>query len=378
MSATDTIQFIDLRAQQNRIQHQIEAAIKKVLAHGNYILGPEVKELEEKLAVFSGARHVVSCASGTDALLLVLIARGIKAGDAVLMPSFTFVSTAEVVALLGATPVFVDVKADDFLISPTSLEAAIQDAVKKGLRPKVIIPVDLFGQPADYAAINRIGNSYDLFVMADAAQSFGGARGDKRVGTLAPVTATSFFPAKPLGCYGDGGAIFTDDEGLGLVLRSVRVHGKGQDKYDNVRIGTNGRLDTLQAAILIEKLRLFPEEIEARQRVAARYTVGLKDIVNTPRVVPGTISAWAQYTLRLDRRDAVAARLKEHNVPTAVYYPKPLHQQTAYTRFPTAPGGLPVSEQLAQEVLSLPMHPYLEPQTQDFIIEAVRAAVNNV
>ncbi|MGH8522299.1 MAG: DegT/DnrJ/EryC1/StrS family aminotransferase, partial [Gammaproteobacteria bacterium] len=335
------IQFIDLAAQQQRLGPGIQAAMARVLAHGNYILGPEVKELEQKLAEFSGARHVVSCASGTDALLMVLMAKGVQAGEAVFMPSFSFVSTAEVVALLGATPVFVDVEAEDFLMSPTSLEAAIQDALKKGLRPKVVIPVDLFGQPADYAAIGKLAKNYDLFVLADGAQSFGGARGDKRVGTLAPVTATSFFPAKPLGCYGDGGAIFTDDEALAQVLLSLRVHGQGQDKYDNVRIGINGRLDTLQAAILIEKLRLFPEEIEARQRVAARYTDGLEDIVKTPRVVPGTISAWAQYTLRLDGRDAVAARLKERGVPTAVYYPKPLHQQTAYTRFPTAPGGLP-------------------------------------
>ncbi|MGH8511469.1 MAG: DegT/DnrJ/EryC1/StrS family aminotransferase, partial [Gammaproteobacteria bacterium] len=322
------IQFIDLAAQQQRLGPGIQAAMARVLAHGNYILGPEVKELEQKLAEYSGARHVVSCASGTDALLMVLMAKGVQAGEAVFMPSFSFVSTAEVVALLGATPVFVDVEAEDFLMSPTSLEAAIQDALKKGLRPKVVIPVDLFGQPADYAAIGKLAKNYDLFVLADAAQSFGGARGDKRVGTLAPVTATSFFPAKPLGCYGDGGAIFTDDEALAQVLLSLRVHGQGQDKYDNVRIGINGRLDTLQAAILIEKLRLFPEEIEARQRVAARYTDGLEDIVKTPRVVPGTISAWAQYTLRLDGRDAVAARLKERGVPTAVYYPKPLHQQT--------------------------------------------------
>lgn len=374
MTQRRPIQFIDLAAQQQRLAPSIQAAIARVLAHGHYILGPEVKELEQKLAEFSGARNVVSCASGTDALLMVLMARGVRAGDAVFMPSFTFVSTAEVVTLLGATPVFVDVE-EDFLTSPTSLEAAIQDAVEKGLRPKVIIPVDLFGQPADYAAIYSIAKSHDLFVLADAAQSFGGARSGKRVGTLARVTATSFFPAKPLGCYGDGGAIFTDDEGLAQVLRSLRVHGKGQDKYDNVRIGINGRLDTLQAAILIEKLRLFPEEIETRQRVAARYTEGLKDIAKTPRVAAGGVSAWAQYTLRMEGRDAVAARLKEHNVPTAVYYPKPLHQQTAYRRFPTAPGGLLVSEQLAKEVLSLPMHPYLEPETQDFIIEAVRLAI---
>lgn len=377
MTVNDPIQFIDLRAQQDRLQPQIEQAINKVLAHGRYILGPEVGELERALAEFSGAKHVITCASGTDALLMALMALGVRPGDAVFIPSFTFVATAEVVVLLGGTPVFVDVNEDDFLISMTSLEGAISEARKRNLRPRVVIPVDLFGQPLDYREVDEIARAFDLHVIADAAQSFGGARAGRRVGTLAAITATSFFPAKPLGCYGDGGAIFTDDEGIAQVLRSLRVHGQGQDKYDNVRIGINGRLDTLQAAILIEKLRLFRDEIEARQRVAERYTEGLKDIAKTPRVAPGGVSAWAQYTLRMERRDAVAARLKELGVPAAVYYRKPLHQQTAYARFPAAPGGLPVSEQLAQEVLSLPMHPYLDHETQDVIIEAVRLAIDN-
>jgi dTDP-4-amino-4,6-dideoxygalactose transaminase len=372
------IPFIDLAAQQQRIGPDLQATIARVLRHGAYILGPEVTALEAKLSEFCGARYAVSCASGTDALLMVLLAKGVKPGNAVFMPSFTFVATAEVVALLGATPVFVDVRIDDFLMDNASLEAAIQESKRLGLNPKAIIPVDLFGQPADYKAIAPIAEAHGLFVLADAAQSFGGARDGRRVGTLAPVTATSFFPAKPLGCYGDGGAVFTDDEELANVLTSVRVHGQGQDKYDNVRIGINGRLDTLQAAILIEKLAIFAEEIEMRQQVAQRYTDGLKDVATTPAVTNGVTSAWAQYTLRCRNPRAIAAYLKERNIPTAFYYPKPLHRQDAYLQFPSAPGGLPVSEQLAREVISLPMHPYLAPEIQDEIIRAVREAVNRV
>jgi dTDP-4-amino-4,6-dideoxygalactose transaminase len=292
------------------------------------------------------------------------------------VPSFTFASTAEVVALLGAAPIFVDVLEDSFNIDPANLDAAALAVRAAGeLRPAGVIPVDLFGQPADYAAVQAVANRHGLWVMADAAQSFGAKQGGRGVGTLAETTTTSFFPAKPLGCYGDGGAIFTDDDGMAEVLRSIRMHGKGTDKYDNARIGINGRLDTIQAAVLIEKLAIFGDEIDARQRIAERYDRLLRDVARVPAVAPGSTSAWAQYTLVLDDRDRVAARLKEKGVPTAVYYPKPLHEQTAYRRYPTAPNRLPVSTDLSRRVLSLPMHPYLDEATQDRIVEAVRGAL---
>jgi len=368
------IPFIDLGAQQRRIRDRLEQAIARVLAHGQYIQGPEVAELERRLAGFCGARHAVACASGTDALLLALMALGIGPGQAVFVPSFTFVATAEAVALLGATPFFVDV-GDDFLLDPEGLAPAIDEARRLGLEPRVVIPVDLFGHPADYRAIEAVAASQGLCVIADAAQGFGGARYGRRVGTLAGFTATSFFPAKPLGCYGDGGAIFTDDPERVSVLTSLRVHGQGTDRYDNVRVGINGRLDTLQAAILIEKLAIFEDEIAARNRVAVRYSEGLRDVAETPRVVPGAVSAWAQYTIRLEHRDAVATALETHQVPTAIHYPKPLHLKSAYLGFPRPSEGLPVAERLAGEVLSLPMHPYLEPLVQDRIISAVREAI---
>lgn len=368
-----TISFIDLKAQQEQIKPQIEAAIARVLAHGKYILGPEVSELEAQLAEFCGARFALTCASGTDALLLALMAKGIGPGDAVFVPSFTFVATAEVVVLLNATPVFVDVDVDTFLMDVQSLKAAVETAGKQGLTPKAVIPVDLFGQPADYVQIQEIADTFELIVVGDAAQSFGATRAGKRVGTLAPITATSFYPPKPLGCYGDGGAAFTDDETVIDLLRSLRVHGQGSNKYDNVRIGINGRMDTMQAAILLEKLSIFEDEIAARQRVADRYNDALADIAQTPVVAAGSSSVWAQYTIRLKNRAHVAAQLKESGVPTAIYYPIPLHRQAAYQGFPTAPGGLPVSEQLAGEVLSLPMHPYLNEKTQEVIIEALKS-----
>ena len=367
--------FVDLKAQQERIKPQIEAAITRVLAHNQYILGPEVKLLEQRLAEFSGAQHVLSCASGTDALILPLMVKAIGPGDAVFVPSFTFVATAEVVVLLGATPVFVDVHPETFLMDVDSLASAIEAAEKQGLKPKAIIPVDLFGQPADYERIREAARSKNLFMLADAAQSFGASREGKRVGTLAPMTATSFFPAKPLGCYGDGGAVFVDDPAMLEVLESLRVHGEGKNKYENERIGMNGRCDTMQAAILLEKLVIFEEEIAARQRVADRYNEALADVAKTPAVETGSTSVWAQYTIRLDNRDHVAARLKGSGVPTAIHYPIPLHRQLAYQRFPTAPSGLPVSEKLAGEVLSLPMHPYLSETDQSMIIDAVRSAV---
>jgi dTDP-4-amino-4,6-dideoxygalactose transaminase len=337
-----------------------------------------VTQLEADLAAFCGARHVVSCASGTDALLMVLMARGVGPGDAVLCPSFTFCATGEVVALLGATPVFVDVDEATFNMDVESLTRGIATARRLGLKPVAVIAVDLFGQSADHDAIGTIAAAEGLFVLDDAAQSFGATYKGRRLGTFGLATATSFFPAKPLGCFGDGGAILTDDATLAETLRSVRVHGQGSDKYDNIRIGLTARLDTMQAAILIEKLKIFADEIAARNRVADRYAQGLRDVVAVPHVVAGCTSVWAQYTIRLPKgvdRDGFAAALRTKGVPTAVYYPKSMHQQTAYRDFPVADGGLPVCERLSADVISLPMHAYLDEPTQARVIEAVRSAL---
>jgi dTDP-4-amino-4,6-dideoxygalactose transaminase len=371
---TGPLAFIDLAEQRRRIAPEIDAAIAAVLDHGKFIMGPEVARLEAELCDFTGATHAVSCASGTDALVLALLAHGVGPGDAVVVPTFTFAATAEAVALLGATPVFADIDAVSFNVDPVSVEAALGVAVDAGLHPVGIIPVDLFGLPADYDAIAKIAAANDLWVLADAAQSLGGSLGVGRVGTLAPVTTTSFFPAKPLGCYGDGGAVFCTDDAYDQVLRSLRVHGQGSDKYDNVRIGINGRIDTLQAAILLVKLGIFKGEIDARQRVASRYADLLAGLVQTPTVPEGSSSAWAQYTVRVTDRDDVAVALKDVGIPTAVYYPRPLHQQTAYRSFPTAP-QMGESERAAGEVLSLPMHPYLEAASQERVADALRAAV---
>jgi len=337
-----------------------------------------VHALERELAAFCGARHAISCASGTDALLLVLMAKGIGPGDAVFCPAFTFCATAEVVVLAGATPVLVDVDATTFNIDAASLERGIATAERHGLKPKAVIPVDLFGLSADYDAILPVARAHGLFVLDDAAQGFGGSYKRRKIGTFGDATATSFFPAKPLGCYGDGGAILTDDDKLVAVIKSLRVHGEGVDRYDNVRIGMNGRLDTVQAAVLLEKLKIFPDEVETRGRVAKRYDGGLGNVAIVPRVPDGSISVWAQYTIRLEpgRRDALAAALKAEGIPTAIYYAKPLNRQQAYQHYPVAEGGVPVSEQLSEEVISLPMHAYLDEATQDRIIEAVRRALN--
>jgi dTDP-4-amino-4,6-dideoxygalactose transaminase len=371
------IPFIDVAAQRRRLGRSVDEAIARVLGHCQFILGPEVRALEVKLAEFCGERHVVSCASGTDALVLVLMAQGIGPGDAVICPSFTFTATAEVVVLVGATPVFADVEQASFNLDPASLKLACAAAREAGLRPKAVIPVDLFGQPADYDRIMPVAEAEGLFVLDDAAQAFGATYKNRRVGALAPATATSFFPAKPLGCYGDGGAVITDDEELAQVIRSLRAHGEGRGKYDCVRIGLNGRLDTIQAAVLMEKLRIFPEEILARERAARRYSAGLADVATVPRLASGSSSVWAQYTIRLasGRRDRLAAALKAQGIPTAIHYPVPLHRQQPYQRFPIALGGAPVSERLAEEVISLPMHAYLDETTQDRIIEAVRRAL---
>src|SRR5882724_3256451 len=371
------IPFIDVAAERPRLGRAIDDAIARVLGHCQFILGPEVRAFEAELAAFCGARHAVSCASGTDALVMVLMALGVGPGDAVICPSFTFTATAEVVALVGATPIFADVEEASFNLEPESLRRACAAARQLGLRPRVVIPVDLFGQPADYDRINAVAEAEGLFVLDDAAQAFGATYKNRRVGALAPATATSFFPAKPLSCYGDGGAILTDDENLAQVMRSVRVHGEGRDKYDCVRIGLNGRLDTIQAAVLIEKLKIFPEEIVARERIARRYSAALADVATVPKLARGTTSVWAQYTIRLPagRRDELGATLKAQGIPTAIYYPTPLHRQGPYERFPVAEGGAPVSERLAAEVISLPMHAYLDEATQDRIIGAVRHAL---
>jgi dTDP-4-amino-4,6-dideoxygalactose transaminase len=374
------IEFIDLGAQRRRLGRRIDEAILRVVDHGKYIMGPEVAVFEQELAAFCGAKHVLSCANGTDALGLALMAKGVKPGQAVLVPSFTFAATAEVVAWFDAVPVFVDVLEHTFNMDPVSLEAGIATAKRLGLEPAGIIPVDLFGLPAGYDEILAIAAADGLWVICDAAQSFGAVYKGRNVGTLGDITATSFFPAKPLGCYGDGGAVFTDDDDIAAVLKSLRVHGQGGDKYDNVRIGMNARLDTIQAAVLSEKLRVFAEELEARNQVAARYEDSLEEAVTVPTIPLGATSVWAQYTVRLPNgrdRDAVAAALKASGVPTAVYYAKPLHGQTAYRHYPTAGNGLPVSDRLASEVLSLPMHPYLDDGTQDHIVAALRASLSD-
>jgi dTDP-4-amino-4,6-dideoxygalactose transaminase len=369
--------FIDLAAQRKRLGPAIDAAVARVLAHCQFILGPEVGAFERELAAFAGARHAVTCASGTDALVLGLRALGIGPGDAVICPSFTFCATAEVAVLVGATPVFVDVHPDTFNIDVGGIAGAVDAANAAGLRPKAIIPVDLFGLPADHDAVAAAAKAHNLFVLDDAAQGFGAIYKGNPLGTFGQVTCTSFFPAKPLGCYGDGGAVLTDDDGIADTLRSLRVHGQGSDKYDNVRIGLASRLDTLQAAVLSEKLKIFAEEIDARQVVARRYAEGLSDIVTVPSVAAGLRSVWAQYTIRVagGRRDALAASLRAEGIPTATYYPIPLHRQVAYRRYPVGHAGLAVSDRLAGEVISLPMHPYLDKGTQGRIVAATRRAL---
>lgn len=379
-ASAPAIELIDLAAQQRRIRPGLDAAIARVLDHGRYIMGPEVGELERQLAAFSGVKHAISCSSGTDALLMPLMALGIGPGDAVICPAFTYTATPEVAALIGATPVLAEIDPTTFNLDPSRLGEAIDTARKLGLTPRVVMAVDLFGQPADYDRIEAIAADHGLLVLCDAAQSFGAVYKGRRVGQIGRVTATSFFPAKPLGCYGDGGAVLTDDDGLAEALRSIRAHGKGGDKYDIVRIGINGRLDTLQAAILIEKLRIFPEEIKARNRLAERYSSGLAGAVATPAVHRGCESVWAQYTVRVapERRDALARTLAGRGIPTAVYYPRTVAEQPAYRHFPVSSGGIAASTTVSREVLSLPMHPYLEDETADWIISSVRAALASV
>ncbi len=371
------IPFIDVAAQRRRLGSAIDAAVARVLDHCQFILGPEVAAFENELADFCGARHAIACASGTDALTLALRAKGVGPGDAVFCPSFTFCATAEVAALVGATPVFVDVREDTFNIDPDGLKVAVATARRLGLTPKAVIPVDLFGLPADHDAVASIAEDESLIVLDDAAQAFGASIDGHKLGSFGDLTATSFFPAKPLGCYGDGGAVLTDDDDTAATLRSLRVHGQGSDKYDNVRIGLASRLDTIQAAVLREKLKIFPEEIEARNAAARRYADALGNLVTVPRTPEGFVSVWAQYTIRLPngRREAFAASLRAEGVPTAIYYPIPLHRQHAYKHYPVGDGGMAVSERLAAEVISLPMHAYLDEATQDRIVDATRRAL---
>ncbi len=384
------MQFIDLAAQQARIKEKIDANIQTVLSHGNYIMGPEVPELEQKLAEYVGCNHAIACASGTDALLMALMALGIGPGDAVFTSPFTFIATAEVISLLGATPVFVDIDPKTFNIDPKKLEEAITALEKKDrflhplpitnnpspMIPKGIIAVDLFGLAADYERIDEIGKKFGLFVIEDAAQSLGGELNGKKACSFGNIAATSFFPAKPLGCYGDGGMCFTDDDEITEALRSIRVHGKGAHKYDNARIGINGRMDTLQAAILLAKFEIFPEEIELRQKVAKNYT----DLLShnpwpiTPCLPNGMRSAWAQYSLLAENAETktkLQNALKEEGIPTAVYYPKPLHLQTAFKELGYKKGDFPISEDASDRIFSIPMHPYLRLNEQQKIAKVI-------
>ncbi len=371
------MQFIDLKTQYARIKDSVRARIDTVLDHGNFILGPEVAELEEKLASYVGCKHCVSCSDGTTALLMALMAKGVGPGDAVFTTVFTFIATAEVIALVGATPVFVDIDEQTFSIDPEHFAQAQAKVKAEGkLTPRAVIPVDLFGLPADYDEINAIAAEHGLFVLEDAAQSFGASYKGKKACALAQIAATSFFPAKPLGCYGDGGAVFTDDDTIADVLRSIRVHGKGSDKYDNVRTGINGRLDTIQAAVLLAKLEVFEQELEAKQEVARRYSQALESIVTVPAVPDGCTCAWAQYSVRSPKRDMICAALKKQGVPTAIYYPKPLHLQSAFRGLGYKEGDFPVAEEAGRTVFSLPMHAYLTEEDQRAICDVIVKCVS--
>lgn len=381
------MEFIDLVTQQKRIYEKLNSNIQKVLGHGRYIMGPEIRELEMQLAAYVDVKHALSCASGTDALLMALLALQVEPGDAVFTTPFTFVATAEVISLLGATPVFVDIDPETFNIDPMKLEQAVL-AVKSGdaslyplpitthnpfpLIPKCIIPVDLFGLPADYQRIQAVAGKYGIVVVEDAAQSFGAEYKGRKAGSLGRIGCTSFFPAKPFGCYGDGGMCFTDDDALDAALRSIRVHGQGNNKYDNVRIGINGRLDTLQAAILLAKFEIFPEEVELRQQVAAKYAQLLagQPKIKTPEISAGYKSAWAQYSVLAEdqaSRAALMDLLNKNGIPTAIYYPKPLHLQSAFSGLGYRAAAFPIAEDCARRIFSLPMHPYLQVQDQQRI-----------
>jgi dTDP-4-amino-4,6-dideoxygalactose transaminase len=371
----EPIAFIDLQAQRRRLGEPLTKAINAAVEGGQWILGPQVGELEKRLAEFAGVKHAITCANGTDALMIVLRAWNIGPGDAVFVPAFTFAASGEVVALVGAEPVFVDVLEDTYNMDPASLEAAIALVKRDGkLKPRAVMPVDLFGQPADYRKLEPIVRRENLLLLCDAAQGFGGLLDGRRSGGIGDAAATSFFPAKPLGCYGDGGAVFTNDSALDELLRSIRMHGQGSDRYENVRIGVNSRLDTIQAAILLEKLKVFPAEIEMREAVARRYNEAFRtsNKIREPRVIESAQSTWAQYTIQVPDREKFQADLKAAGVPTAVYYPIPLSRQKGYRHFPAAP--TPVSERIGKTVVSLPMHADLDVETQDRVIAAVLAS----
>lgn len=371
------MQFIDLHAQQARLKTEIDAGIADVLKSGRYILGPQVKEFEAKFAEFGDAKFATGCANGTDAILLPLLAWGIGPGDAVFCPSFTYCATAEVIALAGATPIFIDIDRDTYNMCAESLKTAIAEIKTRGeLVPRAVIAVDLFGQSADYNALTPIVREHGMKFISDSAQGFGTTLDGKHPLAWADVQTTSFFPAKPLGCYGDGGAITTNDEELAGIFDSLRVHGKGTDKYDNVRIGMNSRLDTIQAAILLPKLAVFADEIEKRNVVANRYAEGLAGVANrVPTVMNGVLSTWAQYTIEVPDPFAFADALKAEGIPTARYYPKPVHMQTAYEHYPVAGNGLPNTMACIDHIISLPMHPYLSEDDQNKVIEAAKAAL---
>jgi dTDP-4-amino-4,6-dideoxygalactose transaminase len=371
------IPFIDLQAQRRRLGEPLNKAIAAAVEGGAWIMGPQVATFEAQLAEFAGVKHTIACANGTDALLIVLMAWDIGPGDAVFVPTFTFAATGEVVALAGASPVFVDVLEDTYNMDPASLEAAIALVKREGkLKPRAVIPVDLFGQPADYRALEPIAKREGLKMLCDTAQAFGARYHGQVTGSIGDAAATSFFPAKPLGCYGDGGASFTNDDELAELLKSIRNHGAGSDRYENVRIGMNSRLDTIQAAILIEKLKIFTEEIELREKVARRYNaaLGKSNRIRVPLVIEGAQSTWAQYTIQVPERAKLQADLKDKGIPTAVYYPIPMSAQKGYAHYPSAP--VPVAEKIGKTVVSLPMHPYLDEATQDGIVEAVLESVN--
>jgi dTDP-4-amino-4,6-dideoxygalactose transaminase len=372
------IPFIDLASQQARIRERIDQNLATVLDHGAYIMGPEVLAIEARLAEIAGTKHCISCSSGTDALILALLAQGLRPGQGVIVPSFTFAASAEVMPVLGAVPVFAEVDPQTFNLDPTGLGAAMDAARAAGVEVVGVIGVGLFGQPADYTAIGAFAAENGLWVIDDAAQSFGASWNGVPVGQLADLTCTSFFPAKPLGCYGDGGAVFTDDDDKAEIMRSCRVHGMGQSRYENIRIGMTARLDTMQAAILDAKLDIFEDEVTRRQQVADRYMAMLGNLVETPRLAAAATSSWAQYTVKLPEgsdRDHIAAVMKAHDVPTAIYYPVPMHGQPPYRNFPVAGGGLAVTSDLCARVLALPMHPYLEASVQERITAALETAL---
>ena len=373
-----TFTFIDLKKQYKALERDIQAGLAAVLESGQYINGPQVGEFEKALADYCGVTEAVACANGTAALMLPLMALGIGPGDAVFCPAFTFIATAEVVSLRGAHPVFVDINPRTYNIDPADLEAKIETVLRESrYQPRIIIPVDLFGLPADYDRLEALAVKHSLTIIEDAAQGFGGGIRGRRAGSFGRVAGTSFFPAKPLGCYGDGGAMLTNDSELAGVLRSLRTHGSGGHKYEHVRIGDNCRLDTLQAAILLVKLRAFPHEMEERQRVAARYSRRLNDFMNTPFTPEGHSSSWAQYTVRVpaERRESIMAALKDQGVPTMIYYPKPLHLQPAFAELGGKPGDLPAAETASAEAMSLPMHPYLADAEIDAIAEYILNAL---